>query len=125
VTSPPVITSPPVVTSAPPGSGSCRVTSEVNAWNTGLVENFTITNTSTAAVNGWSLVFTLPSGQTITSGWNASYSPTSGQVTARNLSYNAAIPANGTVSVGFQANHTGNTGKPTAFTLNGAACGTA
>ena len=29
----------------PPGSGSCRVTDTVNAWNTGLTESITITNT--------------------------------------------------------------------------------
>lgn len=108
--------------STSPGSGSCRVTSAIDAWNTGLVENITVTNTGAAAINGWSLVFTLPSGQAITSGWNAAYSPASGQVTARNLAYNAGIPANGSVSIGFQANHTGNAGKPTSFTLNGAAC---
>ena len=79
-------------------------------------------NTGTSAVNGWSLVFTLPSGQVITSGWNAAYSPASGQVTARNLTYNAGIPANGSVSIGFQANHTGNAGKPSSFTLNGTTC---
>jgi poly(hydroxyalkanoate) depolymerase family esterase len=120
---PPVQTSSPVPTT--PGSGSCRVTVSVNAWNTGLTEAITISNTGTSTVNGWSLVFTLPTGQTITSGWNASYTPSSGQVTARNLSYNVAIPANGSVSIGFQANHTGNTARPAAFTLNGTACAVA
>ena len=43
-------------------------------------------------------------------------------MTARNASYNAAIPSNGSVSIGFQATHTGNTAKPTSFTLNGTAC---
>lgn len=117
-------TTPPTTTppTTPPPTGACRVTSNVSAWNTGLTEDITITNTGTTAINGWSLVFTLPSGQTITSGWNASYSPTSGQVTARNVSYNAAIAANASVSIGFQATHTGNTAKPASFTLNGAAC---
>ncbi|MDG4786625.1 cellulose binding domain-containing protein [Micromonospora sp. WMMD1102] len=112
----------PGPTTPPPSSGACRVTSTVNAWNTGLTESITITNTGTSAVNGWSLVFTLPGGQTITSGWNASYSPASGQVTARNASYNAAIAPNASVSIGFQATHTGNTARPSSFTLNGAAC---
>jgi len=109
-------------TSQPPTGGGCRVSYVVNAWNTGLTTSITITNTAATAVNGWSLAFTLPSGQTITSGWNASYSPTSGAVTATNVSYNAAIAANASVGIGFQATHTGNTGKPTSFTLNGAAC---
>ncbi|RAO48532.1 Feruloyl esterase [Micromonospora saelicesensis] len=119
-TTPPPTTPPP--TTPPPASGACRVTVDVNAWNTGLTENITVTNTGTSAVNGWSLVFTLPGGQTITSGWNATYSPSSGQVTARNVAYNGGIPANGSVSFGFQATHTGNNARPSSFTLNGAAC---
>ena len=91
-------------------------------WNSGLTADLTITNTGTTALNGWSVAFALPGGQTITSGWNATYSPTSGQVTARNVAYNAAIAPNASVSVGFQATHTGNTAAPTAFTLNGAVC---
>ncbi len=45
-------------------------------------------------------------------------------MTARNVSYNAAIPANGSVSIGFQATHTGNTAKPASFALNGTGCAT-
>ncbi|MEO3807439.1 cellulose binding domain-containing protein [Sphaerisporangium sp. B11E5] len=105
-----------------PGTGRCRVTDTVNAWNNGLTSDITITNTGTTAINGWSLVFTLPAGQTITSGWNATYSPTSGQVTARNVSYNGTIAPGASIGIGFQAGHTGDTGKPASFTLNGAAC---
>ncbi|GAA1762530.1 endo-1,4-beta-xylanase [Luedemannella helvata] len=122
VTTRPATTSQAPVTSANPQGGACRVAYGVNAWNSGLTTEITITNTSGTAINGWSLVFTLPSGQVITSGWNASYSPTSGQVTARNVDYNGALPANGSVSIGFQATHTGNTAKPSSFTLNGTAC---
>jgi len=43
-------------------------------------------------------------------------------VTAKNVTYNAAIAPNTSVTIGFQANHTGNTAKPTSFTLNGASC---
>jgi cellulase/cellobiase CelA1 len=101
------------------------VTYTSNAWNTGLTTNITIANTSTTAINGWALTFTLPSGQTITSGWNATYSPVSGAVTARNVSYNAGIPAGGSTSIGFQAGHTGNSSSPTAFALNGTTCAVA
>ena len=87
-----------------------------------MTENITIANTGTAPVNGWSLVFTLQPGQAITSGWNASYSSSNGQVTATSLSYNAAIPAGGSTSIGFQGTQTGNAAAPSAFTLNGAAC---
>ncbi|MFF9277026.1 cellulose binding domain-containing protein [Streptomyces griseosporeus] len=107
-----------------PGNGTCRVTGTVSAWNTGLTANLTVTNTGTTPVDGWSLGFTLPDGQTITSGWNAEYSPVSGRVTARNVSHNATIAPGASIDIGFQATHTGNTAPPGAYTLNGAACTT-
>ncbi|KAB1922011.1 esterase, partial [Micromonospora sp. ALFpr18c] len=112
----------PPPTTPPPGAGACRVGYTVNAWNNGLTASVTITNTGTAAVNGWALTFTLPGGQIITSGWNATYSPTSGAVTARNVSYNATLAPNASVDIGFQATHQGGTGKPSSFALNGATC---
>jgi endo-1,4-beta-xylanase len=114
----------PVQSSSSPGTGggACKVTNSLNPWNTGLTDNITITNNSSSAINGWSLKFNLASGQTITSGWNATYSPSSGQVTATNVSYNGTIPPGGSTTIGFQANHTGNTAEPTAFTLNGIPC---
>ncbi|MGC4880334.1 cellulose binding domain-containing protein [Micromonospora sp. DT43] len=118
-TTPPPTTGPPTT---PPPSEGCRVTYTVNAWNNGLTASISVANTSSSAVNGWALAFTLPGGQTITGGWNASYSPSSGAVTARNVSYNGTIAPNTSVDIGFQATHTGNAGKPSAFTLNGAAC---
>lgn len=105
-----------------PEPGTCAVTATVNAWNTGLTETITITNTGSAPVNGWSLAFTLPNGQSITSGWSATYSPSSGQVTARNVGYNPAIAPNSSITIGFQATHTGNTGEPASFALNGTPC---
>ncbi|MFI7129390.1 cellulose binding domain-containing protein [Nonomuraea sp. NPDC050153] len=116
---PPPVTPPPVT---PPPGAACRVIYTTNAWNTGLTADLAIANTGGSPIGGWSLTFTLPAGQSITSGWNATYSPASGQITARNVSHNATIPAGGSVSAGFQATHTGNTGEPTQFTLNGTAC---
>jgi endo-1,4-beta-xylanase len=102
--------------------GGCHVADTVSAWNTGLTENITITNSGTSAINGWQLVFTLASGQTITNGWNATYSPSTGTVTATNMSYNGSLPAGGSTTIGFQATHTGNTAAPASFTLDGSAC---
>ncbi|MEV4846533.1 cellulose binding domain-containing protein [Micromonospora matsumotoense] len=118
-TTPPPTTPPPTT---PPPSAGCRVAYTVNAWNSGLTASISVTNTSGTAVNGWALAFTLPGGQTITSGWNATYAPTSGAVTARNVSYNGTIAPNTSVDVGFQAAHAGNTARPASFTLNGTAC---
>lgn len=119
-TSPPPTTPPP--TSPPPGSGTCRVTSTVSAWNNGLTDNITVTNTGSSTLDGWTLTFTLRSGQTITSGWNATFSPTSGAVTARNVGYNGTLAPGASTSIGFQATHSGDSRGPTDFELNGTAC---
>jgi acetylxylan esterase len=108
--------------SGAPSASGCKVTYSSSSWNTGLTTNITIANAGGSAVNGWTLVFTLPAGQTIVSGWNATYSPASGAVTATNVSYNATIPAGGSTSIGFQATHTGNAAAPSGFALNGATC---
>ncbi|GAA4882309.1 endo-1,4-beta-xylanase [Kitasatospora terrestris] len=117
-------TSPSPSPSPSTGTG-CRVTTAVNAWNTGLTENVTLTNTGSATLTAWSLGFTLPTGQTVTSAWNATVTPASGAVTAKNLGYNGTLAPGGSTSFGFQANHTGNTAAPAQFTLNGVPCTTA
>jgi endo-1,4-beta-xylanase len=121
-TTAPPTTAPP--TTAPPSSGTCKVSDLLDAWNTGLTEQITITNTGTSTINNWSLAFTLASGQVITSTWNANITPTTGAVSAANLSYNATIPAGGTTNFGFQATQTGNAAAPPTFTLNGTTCTT-
>jgi poly(hydroxyalkanoate) depolymerase family esterase len=105
-----------------PVPGACRVTYAMNTWNTGFTAEVTIANTGTAALSSWTLAFTLPAGQTVTSAWNATLSPNAGQVTARNVGYNGTLAPGASTSFGFQATHSGNTAKPAAFTLNGAAC---
>ncbi|MGW4945650.1 cellulose binding domain-containing protein [Actinoplanes sp. NPDC004185] len=118
----PAPSTPPPSTPPPGGPAACRTTATVNAWNSGLTTSITVTNTGSAAINGWALAFGLPAGQTITGGWNATYAPASGSVTATNVSYNASLAPGASVSLGFQATHTGNSGAPSAFTLNGSAC---
>ncbi len=123
ITATPTISATPTTTPTDGGdTGTCRVEYTMNSWNNGFVADIKITNTGDSTINGWTLGFTLPSGQTITSGWNATYSPTSGHVNATNAPYNGTLPAGATVEIGFQATHTGNTDEPTAFTLNGAPC---
>ncbi|MEV6006940.1 endo-1,4-beta-xylanase [Streptomyces sp. NPDC051976] len=123
---PPPSSTPPSSTppSSPPPTGSapCKVSTTVDAWNTGLTEQVTLTNTGSSTINGWKLGFTLPGGQTVVSAWNAAVSPSSGAVTATNLSYNASLAPGASTSFGLQADHTGNTSAPAAFALNGTPC---
>ncbi|MCX7680582.1 MAG: cellulose-binding domain-containing protein, partial [Anaerolineae bacterium] len=94
-----------------------------NDWGTGATVNVTIRNNGTTAINGWTLAWTFPGNQQITNMWNATYTQSGASVTARNMDYNAAIPANGgTVGFGFNLSYSGTNARPTSFTLNGVAC---
>lgn len=109
-------------TTPQPPAGACAVTAGVSAWSTGLTASVTVTNTGTTALNGWKLGFTLPAGQTITNGWNATFSPNSGAVTATNAAYNGTLAPGASVTIGYQATHTGDSAAPAAYSLNGSAC---
>lgn len=119
-TTTPTLTPTPIPTSG--GGTGARIAYTISPWNTGFTASISITNTGTSTINGWTLVFSLPGGQSITSGWNATYSPASGQVSARNLSYNGTLAPGASVDIGLQGTHTGNTAEPTSFTLNGIPC---
>lgn len=102
---------------------TCRVTYALQSqWPGGFVATITISNTGTSAINGWTLAFTYPGDQQLTYGWSATVSQTGTAVTARNLSWNANIPAGGNVSFGIQGTWTASLASPTAYSVNGAAC---
>lgn len=126
----PTATPTPTQTSTPtptptPNSASCQVHySVVSQWSGGFQAGFTITNTGTTAINGWTLRFAFANGQTVTLGWNGNFSQAGSVVTVTNTSVNGSIPAGGSpvVEPGFQATWSGTNAAPTAFTLNGIAC---
>jgi len=121
----PSLPSPPVTfTVPPPANASCAVHYTVSSWPGGFQGGVTITNNSTAAVNGWTLTWTFPAtGEDITQMWSASYTQTGQAVSAVNASYDATIGASGgTETFGFLANDAGQTTAPAAFYLNGNVC---
>ncbi|MFF5980523.1 cellulose binding domain-containing protein [Streptomyces olindensis] len=104
---------------------ACQVTYGTSVWQGGFTADVTVKNTGSAAVDGWRLGFTLPSGQRVTGAWNATLSGTSGAVTASPVAHNARIAAGGTQSFGFQGTYSGAFAKPAGFTLNGTPCSVA
>jgi len=97
----------------------------VNEWGNGATIDVTITNNTSAAVNGWTLAWTFPGNQQISNLWGGSYTQTGASVSVTNLDWNADIAANGgSVNFGFNINYSGVNDKPTAFTLNGHPCQT-
>ncbi|WP_199444555.1 cellulase family glycosylhydrolase [Umezawaea beigongshangensis] len=112
-----------VTTSANSGTGACTVTYTVSGqWQGGFQGGVSIGNTGSSPVNGWTLRWSFPSGQTITSIWGGTASGSGAEVTVTNAPYTATIPAGGSTSFGFTAAHGGTNTAPTAFTLNGSAC---
>jgi chitin-binding protein len=108
----------------------CRVNYDVvSQWDGGFQPNLTITNQSTIPVVGYSLTWTLGSGETFGSGWNATFTPAGSSVSASNTAgaWNGVIqPGGGTVSFGFQATKgSAPATMPGDFRLNGLPCTTA
>jgi hypothetical protein len=91
-------------------------------WTTGYSGQVTITNPGTSAVNGWTLAFTLPTGTSLTSLWDGSYTDNKGQVTVTSDSWDAAVAPGAAVTVGFEATATGTAGQPADCTINGVPC---
>jgi len=87
----------------------------------------TINNTGTTDWTSWTLTWTFPNGQTISSIWNASEIQSGANVTLTNLSYNGSVPTGGSLTgVGFNGLWNGVTNAvPASFAVNGSPCGVA
>jgi cellulose 1,4-beta-cellobiosidase len=108
---------------ARPGTAACSVTySLLNTWPGGFQGQAVITNTGRAAVTGWALAWTFPSGQQITQLWNGAYTQSGNAVKVTNAPDNPMIRPGGAVTIGFTGTLTANNTPPPAFTLNGRAC---
>jgi O-glycosyl hydrolase len=104
------------------GGGGCHVTYQPNQWQGGFTANVTIADTSSTAINGWTLAFAFPGDQKITSAWSGTATQSGENVTVTNASYNGQIPAAGSTSLGFQGTWATSDASPTSFSVNGTAC---
>ncbi|MBP2707418.1 cellulose binding domain-containing protein [Microbispora sp. RL4-1S] len=102
----------PSVSPSVPVTGACSATIETtNSWPGGFQSNVTV-RAGGSAVNGWTVKWTWPSGQTISSLWNGTQTVSGSSVTVRNADYNGSIAAGGSTTFGFTAN--GSAATPTA-----------
>ncbi|KDN20149.1 cellulose binding domain-containing protein [Amycolatopsis rifamycinica] len=91
----------------PAGDGPCTATPRVvGTWNGGFQGEVTVANTGTAALDGWTVRFTLPGGQSVGQVWGGTASGTS-PVTVKNVAYNGALGAGATTTFGFLASGSG------------------
>jgi endo-1,4-beta-xylanase len=105
------------------GGGTCHVTYTKNSeWPGGFTAQVVIANSGTTAVNGWSLTFTFPGDQKITSNFNGGFSQTGENATLTNASYNGTIASGASITDGFQGTWASSDANPTGFSINGTAC---
>ncbi len=87
-------------------TGACTTAFTIaSAWSGGFVGNVSVT--AGAALSGWKVTLTLPSGVAITSLWGGTNTGTTGTVGVTNAAYNGSLGAGQATSFGFQATGTG------------------
>lgn len=113
--SPPSPTSPPPSpTTPPPHSGDCMaVYKVVGAWSGGFQGEVTIMNHGATSFAGWKATLVWPSGQTVNSLWNGSYTTSGSTTTVTNAAWNGTVAPEGTTSFGFLASSPGANALPT------------
>lgn len=98
-----------------PVTGSLALKTTVNSWNTGYTMNFTITNSSSSAINGWSITVN-KADFNISNIWSAQKTEAGDKIIITPMSYNSTISAGGTVSFSLQG--TGSVVSNFSYTLN-------
>ncbi|MBT2409462.1 cellulose binding domain-containing protein [Streptomyces sp. ISL-12] len=107
----------------PEPAGACAVTYTVtNQWPGGFQADVKLTNTGTAAWNGWALNWSFPDGQKVSRMWNAEHSVSGTTVTAGNVGWNGAVAAGSSVGFGFTGEWSGTNAEPASFSLGGESC---
>jgi endo-1,4-beta-xylanase len=103
--------------------GTCHVTYTKNSeWPGGFTAQVVIANPGTTTINGWSLTFTFPGDQHVTSNFNGGFSQTGEKATLTNASYNGTIAPGASITDGFQGSWTSNDTNPSSFAINGTTC---
>ncbi|HEX4832278.1 MAG TPA: cellulase family glycosylhydrolase [Trebonia sp.] len=119
-TSPPPTTPPPTTpppTSPPPGNGACTATvTTQSSWAGGFTDNVSVTAGS-APLTGWTITFTWPGDQQVTSAWGATATQSGKSVTLVNASYDGSLAAGATqASIGFQGTWSASDALPASVT---------
>lgn len=114
-------------TPTPTSSGSAGLSCSagytlVNSWSGGFQAQVTLTNTGQSSISAWTLTWTFPGDQQISTIWNATATQSGQKVTATGESYDATIAAAGSVTAGFTGTYTSSDASPSSFSVNGTAC---
>ncbi|MGW0822594.1 glycoside hydrolase family 48 protein [Streptomyces sp. NPDC002845] len=100
----------------------CSVDYTTNDWGSGFTADLTITNRGTEAIDGWTLTYDYTGNQTLTNGWNGTWSQSGRTVTVQSTSWNGTIAVGAAVTTGGQFTYSGTNAAPTNFAVNGTTC---
>ncbi|WP_406334458.1 glycoside hydrolase family 48 protein [Streptomyces sp. NBC_00203] len=100
----------------------CSVDYKTNDWGSGFTTDVTITNRGTDAISGWTLTYDYTGNQTLTNGWNGTWSQSGKTVTVKNAAWNGTIAAGAAVTAGGQFTYSGTNTAPASFAVNGTTC---
>jgi Cellulose binding domain len=81
-------------TTVGPGAG-CVVSYTATNWPGAFTAKVTISNRGSTSIDGWTLGLRFPGDEAISSAWNATFTQTGAEVSARNTNYDATIPPGG------------------------------
>ncbi|MFH8348595.1 glycosyl hydrolase family 18 protein [Streptomyces sp. NPDC018045] len=94
---------------------------KVSDWGTGFQGQWTVKNTGTTTLDGWTVEWDFPSGTTVGSAWDAQVSGSNGHYTAKNVNWNGTVAPGASVTFGFTGAGSGGSDM-SGCKLNGGPC---
>ncbi len=95
-----------VIAPASAAGGAGAAFSKGSDWGTGWEGKYTVTNNSGSNLPTWTVEFDLPSGHTVSSLWDGSYTVSGQHVTVKNT-WNGNLGNGASVSFGFNVKYSG------------------
>jgi hypothetical protein len=122
------LAAPPTASAAPTAAAAATpqlptaVYSKTSDWGSGFQAQYVITNPMSVLLNTWSLQFSLPATEKVTSMWGGTDTASGTTHTVVAQSYDTTIAAGASITIGFDASYSGTYADPSACALNGDPC---
>jgi cellulose 1,4-beta-cellobiosidase len=98
-------------------TSSCSAAYSVQTdWGSGFTASLNITDNGTAAITGWTVTYSYTGNQTLSNGWNGTWSQSGQTVTVTNASYNGSLAAGASTTAGANFNYSGTNAAPASVT---------
>jgi endoglucanase len=96
------------------GGGACTATvTTQSSWSGGFVDSVSVTDSGTQQLSSWTVTFTWPGDQKITSAWGANETQSGEAVTLTSLSYDGSLaPGSSLTNVGVQGTYSASDALP-------------